>query len=199
MKRKILIVDDDPKLRKTLFDILRDENYAPITASTGKEALSKIKEETPAVALIDLRLEDISGLEVMKGIKKYCSDIQCIVLTGYASQSSAIKAVNLGAYSYLQKPYDMEQLLVTIRRAIEKQEADVALRKSEERYRGLHESSLDGIASSDMDGNFLECNQAFADMLGYTKEEVLSLTFQEITPNKWHDIDAKLYSYKEWW
>ena len=70
-KTNILIVDDDPKLRKTLSGILQAKGYAPIAAATGKAALDKVEEEVPAVALIDLKLEDISGLEVMRGIKGY--------------------------------------------------------------------------------------------------------------------------------
>lgn len=89
-KVRILTVDDDPKLRKTLSDILTAKGYTPIAAATGKDALEKMREEMPAVALIDLRLEDMSGLEVMRKIKEYSPDTVCIVLTGHASQTSAI-------------------------------------------------------------------------------------------------------------
>jgi len=123
----ILIVDDDPGLRKTLSDILRAKGYAPIAAVKGKTAVNRVKKETPAVAVIDLKLPDMDGLEVMREIKKRSPGTECIVLTGYASQASAIEAVNLGAYSYMQKPYDVEQLEVTIRRANEKREAEEAL------------------------------------------------------------------------
>jgi len=75
----------------------------------------------------------------------------------------------------------------------ERKKAEETLRENEDRYRGLYESSKDGIASAAIDGHFLECNQAFADMLGYTKEEVYNLSFRDITPSKWHDSDAKLY------
>jgi len=100
-----------------------------VTAATGKAALDEIEQETPAVALLDLRLEHTSGLEVLKKIKTRSPGTECVLLTGYASQASAIEAINLGAYSYVQKPYDVEQLLVTIRRAIEKGEAEEALRQ----------------------------------------------------------------------
>ena len=120
---RILIVDDDANLRKILSDILRVRGYAPVAAATGQAALERVEDETPAVALLDLRLEDMSGLEVMGEIKKRSPGTECIVITGHASQASAVEAVNLGAYSYVQKPYDTGQLLVTIRRAIEKQEA----------------------------------------------------------------------------
>jgi signal transduction histidine kinase len=121
--KSILVVDDDANLRRTLADILRVKGYDPIGTGTGKAALDSIRAKSPAVALIDLRLEDMPGLKVLRQIRRGSPSTECIVLTGYASQSSAIEAVNLGAYSYVQKPYDVEQLLVTVRRAIEKREA----------------------------------------------------------------------------
>jgi len=123
-RHTILIVDDDLHHRKTLSDILRVKGYAPIAVATGQAALDQIEEETPAVALIDLRLEGMSGLELMEEIRKCCPGTECIMLSGYASQTSAIEAANLGAYSYVQKPYDIEHLLTTISKAIEKREAD---------------------------------------------------------------------------
>ncbi len=129
--RHVLIVDDDPNLTKVLSNILKARGYSPTAVSTGRAALERIEEEPPGVALIDLRLDDMSGLEVMQGIKERSSGTECIVLTGHASQASAIEAINLGAYSYLQKPYNAELLLVTIRRAMERREAEEALQKSE--------------------------------------------------------------------
>ena len=125
--KRILIVDDDASLRKSLSDILRARGYAPIAVARGRTALDRVKQEVPAVALIDLKLVDMSGLEVMGEIKARSPGTECIVLTGHATQASAIEAVNLGAYSFVQKPHDVEQLLVTIRRAVEKREAEEAL------------------------------------------------------------------------
>ena len=71
-KKSILVIDDDPVIRKILSDILRAKGYASTTVATGKEALDRIKEEGTAVALIDLMLEDMSGLDVMREIKE-CS------------------------------------------------------------------------------------------------------------------------------
>lgn len=71
----------------------------------------------------------------------------------------------------------------------ERRLAEETLRGSKERYRSLYESSKDGIAGGDMEGNILECNQAYADMLGYTKEEINKLTYQQLTPKKWHKME----------
>ena len=140
----VLIVDDDPLVRRTLSDILRAKGYIPEVTSSGQNALAFVQKHDPVIALIDLRLEDMPGLDVIRQIKEIARHTECIVLTGFATQSSAIEAVNVGAYSYFQKPYDMEQLLITIQRAIERIEMEVqraatiqALAESEARHQRL--------------------------------------------------------------
>ena len=189
-KKNILIVDDDPRLRKTLSDVFKAKGYTPITAATGKEALDKVREEGPALALIDLKLEDMSGLEVLRGIKECSPGTECIVITGHASQESAIEAVNLGAYSYVRKPSDMEQLLLTMQRAIEKREAEEELRESEERYRTLVDNSRDAILMLDNERKIVSCNQAFLDLFGYKKNEVEEESIRII-----HQSDDSFHSF----
>jgi PAS domain S-box-containing protein len=133
-KPTILIVDDDSNLRKTLVDILKAKGFITIDVAQGKTALKKIKEHTPAVALIDLKLEDMFGLELMGEIKALSPITECIMITGHASQESAIEAVNLGAFSFIQKPYSIEKLLVIIRRAVEKQSMLEAMKAQ---YKGI--------------------------------------------------------------
>ena len=179
---RILIVDDDLKVRKTLSDILSIKGYEPVTAATGVEATACVKESTPAfvVVLIDLKLDDMSGLEVMKEIKKHSPDTECIVLTGYASQETAIEAVNIGAYGYVQKPYDVDQLLLTIRRASEKRDAGLALRESEEKYRSLTETAADAIFTLDTEGKFTYLNPEFESVTGYAVEDFIGRSFIDI-------------------
>ena len=131
--KNILIVDDDHDFRDMLSNIFKAKGYQTIDAVTGKGALDKIKEQTPAVAIIDLKLDDMPGLEVIRLLKEKSPGTECILVTGYASQKSAIEAMNVGAYSYVTKPFDTEQLLAMIRRAIEKKEAGEALRDSVEK------------------------------------------------------------------
>jgi signal transduction histidine kinase len=164
--KPILIVDDDPTLRKTLTNILTVKGYTCVAADTGETALDKVEEKTPVVALIDLRLGDMSGLEVMREIKERSPDTECILLTGYATQSSAIEAINLGAYSYLLKPYDMEQLLVTIRRAVEKWEAERALRRRNRELAWLNYLSRELTTTLDSQEIADQLLQGVAEILG---------------------------------
>ena len=169
----VLIVDDDPNLTKVLSDILKTRGYSPAAVGTGRAALERIEEEPPGVALIDLRLDDMSGLEVMEGIKERWPATECIVLTGHASQASAIEAINLGAYSYVQKPYDAEQLLVTIRRAIEKREAEQTLWVSQAEFQDLYENAPVAYFAIGEDARIRRCNKRAEELLGYAAEELV--------------------------
>lgn len=126
-KTRILLIDDDPNLRKTLSDILRAKGYEALTAKDGKEGLELLKPCSVDVVLIDLGLPDIPGIELLNTIKTSCPSTEALILTGNATLDSAIEATNRGAFSYLQKPYDIEQLILQIRRAIEKREAEKKL------------------------------------------------------------------------
>lgn len=122
-KAKILVVDDEPNLRKTLADILRVKGYETVAASTGAEAIAAAEHETFSLALIDLMLPDMLGLDVMARIKAISPLTEAIILTGHASMDTAIEATGQGAFSYLLKPYQMDDLLQTIRHGIERQQA----------------------------------------------------------------------------
>jgi len=123
-KAVILIIDDDPNLRKTLADILRGKGYATFVARDGAAGLACLQKHRIDLALIDLGLPDISGLDVLSWIKAGQPSTAVIILTGNATVESAIEATNRGAFSYLLKPYAIEQLMLQIRRAIEQQQAE---------------------------------------------------------------------------
>ena len=122
-KTKILVVDDDPNLRKTLSDILRVKGYETAAVGTGAEAIATATHEAVSLALIDLMLPDMHGIEVMERIKAVSPLTEAIILTGHASMDTAIEATNRGAFSYLLKPYQMDDLLRNIRHGVERQQA----------------------------------------------------------------------------
>ena len=123
MKAKILVVDDDPNLRKTLADILRVKGYETVIAASGAEAVAAAEHQTFSLALIDLMLPDMTGLDVMSRIKAISPLTEAIILTGHASMDTAIEATGQGAFFYLIKPYQIDDLLLKIRHAVERQQA----------------------------------------------------------------------------
>lgn len=123
-KPNVLVIDDDPMLRKTLCDILEAKGFEATSAKNGTEGLAISKQRFFNIAIIDLKLPDLSGLEVMNEIKGNAPSTETIILTGNATMDSAIEATNKGAFSYLVKPYDIEQLLLQIKRALERQLAE---------------------------------------------------------------------------
>ena len=123
VKPRILVVDDDPNLRKTLADILKVKGYETAVAANGAEAIAAAEREMFSLALIDLMLPDMPGLEVMARIKALSPLTEAIILTGHASMDTAIKATGQGAFSYLIKPYQMDELLQKIGHAVERKQA----------------------------------------------------------------------------
>ena len=133
----ILIIDDDPNVRKTLTDILKLKGYEPFVAKDGVEGLALLRQQRPQVVLIDLGLPDMPGLDVLKTVRAEYQFTEAIIVTGNASLDSAIEATNKGAFSYLQKPYEIDQLLLHIRRAVEKVEAKDKIRLYQEHLEEL--------------------------------------------------------------
>ena len=176
---RVLLLDDDPNLRGILSDILNMKGYQPVPASTGAAALALLEQQQVQVALIDLKLEDVSGLEILRLIKTRSPATECIMLTGNATQGSAIEAINLGAYSYFQKPYEVDQLLVAIRRAAEKHASDAALLEREARFRSMIENSSDVICILNQDASLRYVSPSSERILGYALTEVEGISLQD--------------------
>lgn len=130
-KSRILIIDDEQAVLFALSEILQFKGYDAQGAKNGAEALIKLEEGQYELALIDLGLPDIPGLELLNQIKSKYPNMESIILTGNATVDSAVDATNLGAFSYLIKPYDIDQLLLLIKRAIEKQKSVTDLQASQ--------------------------------------------------------------------
>ncbi len=184
----IFIIDDDLNFRKSLSDILRVEGFNPIGFDRGENAIKAVESSPPEIALIDLKLAEASGLDVMGKIKSRSPDTECILLTGHSSRDSAIAALNLGAYSYILKPVEMDQLIQTVQRGMEKREALLELRRLKEFNEGILQSMSEGIAVEDSEGRLIFVNPSFTALLGYNNEEISGKTFLDLVPTSKRDI-----------
>ena len=116
---KILVVDDEQSMTQFLGIVLRKEGYEVTTVNTGREALEKIKAEPFDVVISDIKMPGVDGLQVLQGIKKHDPTLPVVLMTAYASQQSAIDAVNVGAFQYLLKNAKNDEIKLVVRNALE--------------------------------------------------------------------------------
>lgn len=114
---KLLIVDDDEKLLKTMAERLILNDFDVATASEGKPAIKVAKKGHFDVAILDLKMPGMDGMEILKILKKRHKFLEIIILTGYASLESAVDCGKLGAFGYLEKPYKFDKLLEVLKEA----------------------------------------------------------------------------------
>src|SRR4051812_38288437 len=119
--RRILIIDDERPILLTLEALLGRHGYQPETAANASYGLRRLKENPPAIVLLDLQLPDAEGLETLAQIKEEHPDTQVIILTAHDSLNNAIESIKRGAYHFISKPYAPEELLSLIEKALEKQ------------------------------------------------------------------------------
>ena len=118
---KVLIIDDEPSLRQTVSMILDEEGYDVLVASDGKEGLTKALEVKPDVVLTDVRMPGMPGLEFLDRYMEEGGEALVIVMTAYGSTELAIEAMKKGAYDYVPKPFSADQLVLTLRKAQERE------------------------------------------------------------------------------
>ena len=130
----ILVIDDDPRLCATVGDVLQHRGHRVRTAYRGREALEHLGQRPVDLAVVDFKLPDVSGVDLLERIKATSPETAVILISGQASLSSALQAINREASSYLVKPLDIEQLVGTVDRALAKQGAIRALPENERLY-----------------------------------------------------------------
>jgi len=120
MKRnKILVVDDEHLIRWSLEQNLKKQGYEVVTAGTGEDALRLVREEQPDLVLLDIQLPGISGIDVLEKIKDHDEDIIVIMVTANSGLENAVRAMRLGAYDYVNKPFNLEELSIVVRKALD--------------------------------------------------------------------------------
>ena len=121
---RILIIDDDENIRKVLTTILEDEGYDVESVDTAKKAIERTRRKFYNLALIDIRLPDMEGIELLTKMKNATPKIRKIIITGYPTLQNAVEAVNRGADAYIMKPFDMEKVLEEIKDQLKKQQKE---------------------------------------------------------------------------
>jgi two-component system nitrogen regulation response regulator NtrX len=117
----ILIVDDERDIRELVSDILKDEGYATRLAANSEEAMAAINSEAPALMVLDIWLKDsrMDGIDILKAVKRDNPDVPVVIISGHGNIEIAVAAIKQGAYDFIEKPFNIDQLLVVIRRAME--------------------------------------------------------------------------------
>ncbi|MES2605250.1 MAG: EAL domain-containing protein [Pseudomonadota bacterium] len=176
----ILLVDDEPFLLQSCKLLLEVAGFTVTTAVNGKEALACIAANPDIdLLLLDLNMPEMDGLEVLRTLRNQNHEVCTVVLSAETGFDSVSQSFQLGAYDYVRKPYEFDDLVNTLRNTLKKRELEVSfsrlrhqLERSERLHRFMIESSPDIIFIVDREGRFRFINDRTQDVLGYSKEEL---------------------------
>ncbi|HEX2923942.1 MAG TPA: response regulator, partial [Chloroflexota bacterium] len=128
-KKQILIADDDPSIRLLLRNFLESEGYETAEAKSGGEVLRVLPELNPDLLIMDLRMPEWDGIEVMKKLGEQNIKVPVMLMTAHGTSNSAIQAIQLGAFDYITKPFELDDVLLTVRRFFDYQELAAEVKK----------------------------------------------------------------------
>jgi diguanylate cyclase (GGDEF)-like protein/PAS domain S-box-containing protein len=199
---RLLLVDDEPRLLASLHELLRDRGFQLTTASSGTEAIAHLSRFRFDLVLLDLRLPDIGGHEIMDFMNERGVDADVIVMSGEVGIEAAIGALKRGAYDYLRKPYSREELLKTVGNALEQRRLASAnlrianqLENSEKMYRYLVDSSPDIIYTLNHEGRFTFVNDRAYQLLGFSRDELIGKHYSILVHDE--DLERARYVFNE--
>lgn len=117
---KILVIDDERSIRNSMKDILQYEGHEVVLAENGMEGLVSVKSEKPDIVFCDIKMPKMEGIEVLERIKEFSADTSVIMISGHGTIDTAIEAIRKGAYDFIEKPLDLNRILITIKNATDK-------------------------------------------------------------------------------
>lgn len=138
MNKHILIADDEAKIRKVMTLLLRDEGYEVLAVDNGLSAVQEAGRFNPDLVLLDHQMPDMTGMEALKKIKDKNPSTVVLIVTAHGSISLAVNAIKDGAYDFIEKPFDNDQLLLTVRRALEYKDLSGELKHLKQRLDETH-------------------------------------------------------------
>lgn len=128
---RVLIVDDEPMIRQLLTDVLGDEGYVVETVPSGEDAVLKLRDTRFDYIITDLMMPGMSGLQVLETVKQLDPETEVVVMTGYASLNTAVEAMKLGAADYLNKPVNIDDIRMRLKRLLEKKALEQKARETD--------------------------------------------------------------------
>ena len=135
----VLVVDDDSDIREILKDRLESSGYRVLVAPSGKEGLELVEKQSPQMVLLDIEMPGMSGLEVLKEIRRREIDVTVVMITAYGTIERAVQAMKEGAYDFIPKPFEPEHITLVVQKALErerlKREVEILSEEVDERYR----------------------------------------------------------------
>jgi PAS domain S-box-containing protein len=183
----VLLVEDNEATRYSVTRTLRTAGFTVSAAATAEQGLQLAREGQPDLALLDVRLPGLSGLELCRVLKRdpATEGLPVVFLSAsHVAPEDQIAGLDVGADAYFTHPVEPHVLVAQLR-------ALLRARFAEARYRRLAESNLVGVAEFDLDGRVLSANDEFLRMLGRERGELPSLRWPELTPPEWKDLDAR--------
>jgi two-component system, cell cycle sensor histidine kinase and response regulator CckA len=179
---RILVLDDDQGMCETIGNVLEQRGYVVQIATRAQDGLDIVAANPIETAIVDIKLPDMSGFDVLQGIRKALPTTEIIFITGHASLATAIQAINGLAFAYLVKPFEMSHLLMTVEQAVQKQRLAQALLDSEERYRFVTENIADAVFLLEMDGRIAMGNGRAETITGYPQAELVGRSMLSLLP-----------------
>ena len=119
MSTKVLVVDDKQMMRDSVGATLQRAGFTVVVANNGKDAVSKLARHQPAVVVTDLKMPEMTGLELLQHLKEVDSDLPVVLMTAYGTVGDAVEAMKHGAFDFVQKPFEGDQRVVVVKRAVE--------------------------------------------------------------------------------
>ena len=185
----ILIVDDDPDICLALEDQLKFQGYTVRSVMTGREALHEAEQGSYEAVILDLGLPDLSGFAVLRGLEEMDPLLPVIVLTASMQESHTVESLRRGAFAYLTKPYNRDELNITLRRAVDVRKlvlkvdrVEQALSARDAQFRHVVRTAPDGIVLADGDGKIVSWNSTAERLFGYAEGEILGQPLATIMP-----------------
>ncbi len=213
----ILIVEDDKSLVKLFSEFITQKGYHVDIALTGTEALNKLSGHSYDLLLIDLKLPDMNGIELVKWVKNNSPDTITVILSGHATIELTLDAISLGAFDFLLKPVELAKLNIVIENGLERrkiilqnkkliQELRIAkkdlearmrhravqLKKSESKFRSLYDQAPDVYYTVNTRGQIIDCNKMATEFFGVSKRELKSMHLLDLYTSDNFELVAKM-------